>query len=869
MLRFLFGKSPRGKDEVAKPVPVPPRPALKIEPAAPVDMVPVATRLAELAAHPDGAAAILDVALATGPAELRNAALARISQPELLVRIACEARAAETRHAAVLRILDEGLLAQVALQARTRDKRVYKVARERLDAYARERERQALQARWLETVETLAAQDQPELSRVMEVERVWAALQPDPDADQRFQVARARLQACFQAQAELRRQARRGGAEAAQEVPPATDLLAGEVTVQPAAEIHGGPSLASEAPAAPAPLSDGTGTLPASPPGASGESASAGDDGAAPDVIALPAEGEPTSAADARQAVTSAAQPATGKAESRRKRAADPALQEDIAREIEALEQALEEGHLHDAETRLEALSELQSRAGGVAGALGGRIRRAVEEIARLRAWRRWGGQQARDHLVDAAEALAARELPPEELGRAIKALRTQWQSIATSEGGAPHHLWERFDTACERAWEPVREHFARQAERRSENLARREALLIELEARVAALDAPPVDWRAIGLALGEASRRWRTLGPVDRKVAKSLEARHAEAVATLERRLRSVREAEATEREALIRRAEQLAERVDGRDTVTRLRELQAEWQVRARSVPLDRAREQGLWERFRAVCDGLFQARDAARAAEGAERAAQEQAESAAFRKRSELWRGLREAASACAAAERAVAEAGASLPERLPEIAASLRQAWSTLPEGQGREGLPLTARQQRLLAVCDGVAPSEPWRDSLAAVQAQLAQGILELEIALGLPSPAEVQDARRRLQLEKLADALRSGGRSDQDSLRRPALALCALPAGTAGLAQRLDAILQALAPQPPERRPMPARNDRPAGREGPRPDGGRGGRPGAGAPGREGRGGGEGRARSDAARAGKGRAPATGAGSER
>jgi hypothetical protein len=47
----------------------------------------------------------------------------------------------------------------------------------------------------------------------------------------------------------------------------------------------------------------------------------------------------------------------------------------------------------------------------------------------------------------------------------------------------------QQFDAAAERAYEPCREHFARQAEQRKENQQRREALL----ERLAAFAAAPV----------------------------------------------------------------------------------------------------------------------------------------------------------------------------------------------------------------------------------------------------------------------------------------------------------------------------------------------------------------------------------------
>lgn len=855
MLRFLFGKPTGKQGDGPSPARQAPRPAPKPQAAAAApDPIPLATRLADLAAHADDDPAVLDAALANGPAELREAALARIQDMDRLVRVACDSRSAEARHAAVLRISDEALLERIAHQARTRDKRVYKVARDRLDGYARERERHALQARWLETVEALAAQDHPELSRVVEVEKVWAALQPDAEADQRFQQARARLHARFQAQAEERRQARRQGAEgAAQAAPPAdapTLAVAVEAEVQAPLGPTGSGAAAGQGGEAAAVAGDSAAVAPQDAVDAGG-AVDAGDAGvaeaaagAASAPMAEAGVAHETPGADAAGGNGAATPPAQeGRRErggGRRKAELDPELKAHIAQQLEALEHALEEGHLHDAETGLTSLSELQSQAGGVAGSLGGRIRHAAEEIARLRAWRRWGGQQARDHLCDEAEALPGRELPAEELGRAVKALRAQWQAIASSEGGAPQHLWERFDAACEKAWEPVREHFARQAERRSANLERREAMLVELEGKAASLDGSDVEWRTVAFALSDAARRWHSLGPVDRKLGKALEARYAAATGAIDRRLRAVRDAEAAERETLIQRAGQLSGRSEGRDVVAKLRELQAEWQTRSRAVPLERAREQALWERFRKTCDGLFQARDAARVAHDAERAAQIEAEQAVHRKRADTWRGLREAALACSAAERALA-ADATGPDGHAAIGAQLAAAWQALPQMAGRDIAPVQQRQQRLMAVCEGREAVTELVAGFAAIEAQVGRGLLELEIALGLPSPPELQDARRRLQLEKLADHLRSGGHIDHEGLHRPALALCALAAPRLELASRLDAILQALAPRAPERRPAapPRGEGAPRRGEGERPA--RSQRPGRGRPAAAGR----------------------------
>ncbi len=830
MLGFLFGKSnfplSGTKTKPAQPKVGADAPA-PVLPAAKPPVIPVAIQLAALAALPDGDEGVMQVALSAAPDEVRAAALSRLTTAVDHARIAVEAKVADTRHAAVLALHDEALLTEVAQQTRTRDKRVYKAARERLDGYARERERLAMQAHWLDVAEQLAASQTPELSRVVELERVWSALQPDVDADQRFQHARSQLREALQAQASLRRdagrlvnerreQARDAQAEAAQQGAvvgiPANPALATDPAGHAGAAVAGdlvvNPEQAAAETAVPATSSATAVAGTAVGTADAGAAAMPADqDGADPAVATTPL-------AAARQG-SGAGQSATAAPPRRGKKAAaaaTPEQREALVAAVAALEQALEDGHLQDAETQLQALSLLQSQLGGASGSAGGRIRRAAEEIARLRAWRRWGGQQARDHLCEAAEALPGRDLPVEEIARAVRALRAQWQEAAAQESGVPHALWERFDAACERAWEPVRVHFAAQAERRAANQMRREALVASLEAQVLAVAQPPVDWRAVGVHLAESGRQWRTLGPVDRKVSRPLEARYLAAVAALEQPLRAIRATEEAERAALIRAAEQLGAQPEGRDTVTRLRALQADWQTRSRGAPLPRAREQALWEAFRTACDQVFSARDAARQAEHAERAAQVQAQDEVFRKRSAAWQVIGDAAGLLAATEQTLVREGGGDPALL----GAFESAWQAMPPCPNPVAQRLQVRHARVLASVNAEACAELCNAAQSA-SAILAAGLLELEIGLGLPSPDGVQAERRQVQLRKLADSLRSGGRADTDSLQAQAMALLAWPCTDGSQQQRLLAVLQALAPQRPATTERSARPARPEG----------------------------------------------------
>lgn len=779
MFKFLFSRSKPGPSEQTKSKPKdPPSVVAAVSKAPPSPPVP------DISSLSDGDPVIVSVALSAGPADAALRALDRVTAPADLAKIAIEARLADVRHAAARTLTDEALLESVAQKSKASDKRVYKVARDKVDGMVRERRRRDEQARLLTLAEALGAEPKPDVTRAVELERAWAALPPDADSDARFGAARAAWQRNFQELAEARRRP-----------PPAATGAPDGVGASPAPDEPGiaaastpESSTRTEPPGAPLDatslpsVEDSAGVGVPEPPA----SLVAGQpDGAAP---------PPASSQDGHER---RARPKRGET--------DPELKKVIARELEALEQSLESGRLHDAESKLAELSQLQSRAGGVAGGLGDRIRRAAEEISRLRAWRRWGGRQSREVLVQTAEALVPVDLPPEERGRAVKALREQWQELNHTEGTAPASLRERFDAACEKAWEPVRAHMAEQAERRAANQARRVAFLERMEEQVKSLQAPTVDWRSIAQTVAEAPARWRKFGHVGRDAKQALEARFEAALAELDRRLKAVAAFEEREREGLISRAQFVASKPDDKELVARIRALQSDWQQRTRTVPLDRDREQALWTRFSAVCDTVFASLDAARTAERAEADARDRAEAERWQKRQEEWRALREVASSVAEAEAALVSADPAVGPS-PEVASRAKEAlerWSALPPMNRRVATGLTARRDRALIALSDATEAGSYAAAVTDARARVEDELLHLEIALRIDSPPEFKESRTKLQLKLLADAMRSGGEAAADALVDRALALLELPCANPLDARRLDAILERLAPQRP------------------------------------------------------------------
>ena len=315
----------------------------------------------------------------------------------------------------------------------------------------------------------------------------------------------------------------------------------------------------------------------------------------------------------------------------------DTAFEQRLDAELCAAQAALAEGHVAQAASHLAALRRLLEAGGAPSVPMRERIDALQAEYARLAAWRQWSGDRARDELVQQAEALAAAtagsgpgpKLQLKHHAETIDELRERWKALDRLGTITPRSLWQRFDTALTAAYRPVAEHVAAQRSARERNRAERERLLAALEALPLPPDGgPPDDWRVLAVAIERFQGDWRRLGPLEHSVEhaarRPLSARMAAALQRLEVPLQVQRNAARGEREQLVQRARVLAGDLHGRDWMPRVRDLQAEWQRQARTLPLARADEQALWNDFRATIDAAFAARDAAFKARDAEQQA-----------------------------------------------------------------------------------------------------------------------------------------------------------------------------------------------------------------------------------------------------
>jgi hypothetical protein len=532
---------------------------------------------------------------------------------------------------------------------------------------------------------------------------------------------------------------------------------------------------------------------------------------------------------------------------------------------VSAVEAALADGHVAEAVKQLPALQAAHDR--GDAGAeLQGKVGALQAEILRLKEWQHWGGGRVRGDLVDEAETLArsvvaaegahAAKMPIAQLEKYIEQLRGRWKELDRLGGATGKPLWQRFDAALKSADRPVAAHKARLAEARLENLAARETLLTALDALNICTDesgAQP-DWKSNALALSRFQTDWRKLGPLEHTVPHkrlaALTQRMKASVKRVEDPLQDVVRTAQTEREAFVARARELSTRTNERDVVSKLRDLQGQWQRHSRVMPLPHAVEKALWDEFRKAADAVMNQRDAAIKDRNTRfEAGQKEREALLARLQAlnpdtppaEIKRVLAEVTAEWRSCGEVAKDKAARLDARFHELHDAARQYLAGSAQRLWNASCDcLVAR----LALCAELETSEPpvasvvadiearwaqlpglaprWQE---AVQSRFDAGVaqarqatsanlsgkapsgerlddllLQLESALNIPSPAAVEGARRALKLQALKNALegrKSASPAPVDTARLTAAVLGCTHV-TAEQADRLTAVIAAL-----------------------------------------------------------------------
>ena len=236
------------------------------------------------------------------------------------------------------------------------------------------------------------------------------------------------------------------------------------------------------------------------------------------------------------------------------------------------------------------------------------RVHGALVAAGELQGWQRWSADQVREDLVAQAQALLQKPegqaLGGRKMQEILRRLRDQWKQA--DQGGAPNHgLWKKFDEACTEAHKVVEAWLEKIRTDAAEHKAQRLQLIAELAAW-GEENAANTDWKAVLRALRGFGERWQTGGHVGEKLFAELLPQWTQAIDSAAAPFEAAQKASLAQRHAMIDEATALGAieplRIDA------VKALQQRWQAEAQAVPMERRREQKLWDAFRKPVDDAF---------------------------------------------------------------------------------------------------------------------------------------------------------------------------------------------------------------------------------------------------------------------
>ena len=809
------------------------------------------------------------LALGADDPKRQQLALAGMQDEALLADVALAATHAPLRLAAAERVHAAAPLQRLFDAFNDRDRGVARLARHRLDTLARRAKDAATADALIAQAEALVAQPGAIVMAAVELDRRWNVLDLGDDAERRARWAQigARMQQRFDAeraaqQAHARLEQRVDAWLAALQSQPATDALpalrAGwQALHEEAQQVGDAPALARLA-QADAQLAQWEAAAPvlaaAEALVAEAEELAAGT---SIDDAQLPARWQAIDAAARTPALAQRVEAALRTIEQRRlaharaEQEAQGGSRQRLHALLHSAEQALAAGQLHEARAALDEARALKPGAGLLPKPTVQRLSRALQQLGEMERWEKFGQQTARVQLCERAEALAAQTLTPAALARDVQQLRAEWKALDAQYAGVPKALWQRFDGACEKAYAPAAAHFAALAAQHKQARQAREAFIAAAETQAQAQLAEPRDWRAIEHWLRDTDATWHgaSLGSVEPGAWKKLDTRMKAAVAPLRAALGEARKEAKAVRESLIAEAEGWVARAQEREAPTQVKELQARWQTAAKSMALLQRDERALWEKFRAACNAVFDARKNGRKEADQQKHVQrrafealcEQAEQVAratdldeaqarqrLRELREQWtqaqaaggpapapldsrfraarsafdaslkqrgraqaaaglRALLDKAALCDALDALVA--GDLAGEPLAAAVDALQAQWAALPGLEADWERGLDGRRQAALAALADEDARDDHRYVIEDAAPRRVDLLLEIELQLGLQSPADLQAQRRAVQVRQLRERFKGNAADGGGSAARLLVDWCLQP-GTADARDR-------------------------------------------------------------------------------
>lgn len=248
-----------------------------------------------------------------------------------------------------------------------------------------------------------------------------------------------------------------------------------------------------------------------------------------------------------------------------------------------------------------EKLAELEK----IPNHLASQLEELDEALSKLQDWKSYAVQPKKHELIAQLELLDGSSEHPESLANKIKRIQEEWRALSKGGKDQDQELWEKFHELAQKVYQPCREYFAEQAQLRQANLASCKQLVEQLKDYLENHHWENANWKDVEKVIRLARAEWRNYTPTERAATQPVLAEFESVLAAIQQKLNNEFAKNAELKKALIVEAKALIDMDDSRKATDEVKKLQSRWQGIGASL---RKEEQQLWHEFRDICDSVF---------------------------------------------------------------------------------------------------------------------------------------------------------------------------------------------------------------------------------------------------------------------
>jgi hypothetical protein len=233
-------------------------------------------------------------------------------------------------------------------------------------------------------------------------------------------------------------------------------------------------------------------------------------------------------------------------------------------------------------------------------------LEKQIQDLSELQAY--IATPRKKELLAQIQELASQTDVVATQRSAEVKQARAVWNSLGRADAALEQQLNDDFNQACELAFAPCREHFARLDAERQQHAEQKQQIIAQLSDAVTA----QIAGKELDTLLSQAIKNWQATGPVEKSVYATLQPQFQQLLDQLRQMQKTGQQQHAQAKQALIAAATALTSQESTDNVAAQLKVLQSQWKQLGFA---GRGLDQQLWTEFRNVCDAWFAKRDALR--------------------------------------------------------------------------------------------------------------------------------------------------------------------------------------------------------------------------------------------------------------